>query len=101
MTSLPRPDRRPPSAVRRNSPRPATPFPAALAPDSLGQSLAWAAELVAGVLEGGNLTDAYERMQAAHPDVDIYVAHIDEKLNDHGYIVPGLGDAGDRLFGTK
>ena len=40
-------------------------------------------------------------MQAAHPDVDIYVAHIDEKLNEHGYIVPGLGDAGDRLFGTK
>lgn len=36
-----------------------------------------------------------------HPDVDIYVANIDEKLNDHGYIVPGLGDAGDRLFGTK
>jgi len=40
-------------------------------------------------------------MQAAYPDVDIYVACIDEKLNDHGYIVPGLGDAGDRLFGTK
>ena len=40
-------------------------------------------------------------MQAAHPDVDIYVAHIDEKLNEHGYLVPGLGDAGDRLFGTK
>ena len=40
-------------------------------------------------------------MQAAHPDVDIYVAHIDEKLNEHGYIVPGLGDAGDRIFGTK
>ena len=40
-------------------------------------------------------------MQAAHPDVDTYVAHIDEKLNEHGYIVPGLGDAGDRLFGTK
>jgi uracil phosphoribosyltransferase len=36
-----------------------------------------------------------------HPDVDIYVASIDEKLNDHAYIVPGLGDAGDRLFGTK
>ncbi|MGL5414207.1 MAG: uracil phosphoribosyltransferase [Clostridium sp.] len=36
-----------------------------------------------------------------HPDVDIYVAQIDEKLNEHGYIVPGLGDAGDRLFGTK
>lgn len=40
-------------------------------------------------------------MQKAHNDVDIYVASIDEKLNDHGYIVPGLGDAGDRLFGTK
>ena len=40
-------------------------------------------------------------IQKAHPDVDIYVASIDEKLNDHGYIVPGLGDAGDRLFGTK
>lgn len=37
----------------------------------------------------------------SHPDVDIYVADIDEKLNDNGYIVPGLGDAGDRLFGTK
>jgi len=37
----------------------------------------------------------------SHPDVDIYVASIDEKLNEHGYIVPGLGDAGDRLFGTK
>ncbi|MCR1900212.1 uracil phosphoribosyltransferase [Irregularibacter muris] len=36
-----------------------------------------------------------------HPDVDIYAAVVDEKLNDHGYIVPGLGDAGDRLFGTK
>ncbi|MDN4524793.1 uracil phosphoribosyltransferase [Fictibacillus fluitans] len=36
-----------------------------------------------------------------HPEVDIYLAALDEKLNDHGYIVPGLGDAGDRLFGTK
>jgi uracil phosphoribosyltransferase len=36
-----------------------------------------------------------------HPDVEIYTAAVDEKLNDHGYIVPGLGDAGDRLFGTK
>ena len=41
------------------------------------------------------------RVQADHPDVDIYVAGMDEKLNDHGYIVPGLGDAGDRIFGTK
>jgi uracil phosphoribosyltransferase len=37
----------------------------------------------------------------AHPDVDIFCAALDEKLNDHGYIVPGLGDAGDRIFGTK
>ncbi len=40
-------------------------------------------------------------VQAAHPDVDIYTAALDEKLNEHAYIVPGLGDAGDRLFGTK
>ena len=40
-------------------------------------------------------------VQKEHPDVDIYVAGIDEKLNENGYIVPGLGDAGDRLFGTK
>ncbi|MNP72099.1 Uracil phosphoribosyltransferase [compost metagenome] len=40
-------------------------------------------------------------VQAAHPDVDIYVAALDDHLNDHGYIIPGLGDAGDRLYGTK
>lgn len=40
-------------------------------------------------------------LQKAHPDVNIYVAALDEKLNEHAYIVPGLGDAGDRLFGTK
>jgi len=40
-------------------------------------------------------------MHDAHPDVDIYVAAQDDHLNDHGYIVPGLGDAGDRIFGTK
>ena len=40
-------------------------------------------------------------VQKAHPDVDIYLAALDEKLNDHAYIVPGLGDAGDRIFGTK
>lgn len=45
--------------------------------------------------------EGVKRLQEAHPDVDIYVAALDEKLNDHGYIVPGLGDAGDRLFGTK
>ena len=41
------------------------------------------------------------RIQKDHPDVDIYVAGMDDHLNEHGYIVPGLGDAGDRLFGTK
>lgn len=41
------------------------------------------------------------RMQDAHPDVRIWTAAIDERLNDHGYIVPGLGDAGDRMFGTR
>ena len=41
------------------------------------------------------------KVQASHPDVDIYAASLDEKLNDHAYIVPGLGDAGDRIFGTK
>jgi uracil phosphoribosyltransferase len=40
-------------------------------------------------------------MQAAHPDVPIFTAAIDRQLNDHGYILPGLGDAGDRIFGTK
>ena len=42
-----------------------------------------------------------EKVMADHPDVDIYIAAMDEKLNEHKYIVPGLGDAGDRLFGTK
>lgn len=45
--------------------------------------------------------EGIERVQRDHPDVNIYVAACDEKLNEHGYIVPGLGDAGDRLFGTK
>ena len=45
--------------------------------------------------------EGIQAMQEAHPDVDIYIAAIDEKLNEHGYIVPGLGDAGDRIFGTK
>lgn len=51
-----------------------------------------------------NLLAAPEGIEAvveAHPDIEIYIAAVDEKLNDHGYIVPGLGDAGDRLFGTK
>ena len=45
--------------------------------------------------------EGIKAVREAHPDVDIYVAGVDEKLNDHGYIVPGLGDAGDRIFGPK
>ena len=45
--------------------------------------------------------EGVKAIQDAHADVDIYIAALDEKLNDHGYIVPGLGDAGDRSFGTK
>ena len=45
--------------------------------------------------------EGVERMREEHPDVDLYIGALDEKLNDHGYIVPGLGDAGDRIFGTK
>ena len=45
--------------------------------------------------------EGLKALSEAHPDVDIFVAALDEKLNEHGYIVPGLGDAGDRIFGTK
>ncbi|SIO30023.1 uracil phosphoribosyltransferase [Halodesulfovibrio marinisediminis] len=45
--------------------------------------------------------EGVERVVAAHPDVDIYTASVDERLNEHGYILPGLGDAGDKIFGTK
>ena len=45
--------------------------------------------------------EGIERLEKAHPDVQIYCASIDEKLNEHAYIIPGLGDAGDRIFGTK
>ncbi len=45
--------------------------------------------------------EGVKAVQDAHPDVDIYLASMDEKLNEHAYIVPGLGDAGDRIFGTK
>ena len=45
--------------------------------------------------------EGVEKLQKDHPDVDIYVAAMDDHLNEHGYIVPGLGDAGDRIFGTK
>ncbi|MEH6346246.1 MAG: uracil phosphoribosyltransferase [Bermanella sp.] len=45
--------------------------------------------------------EGIEKVQAAHPDVDIYTASVDSHLNDQGYIIPGLGDAGDKIFGTK
>lgn len=45
--------------------------------------------------------EGIKMLKESHPDVEIYTAAVDEKLNDHGYIIPGLGDAGDRLFGTK
>lgn len=45
--------------------------------------------------------EGVKKLQDSHPDIDIYTASLDEKLNENGYIVPGLGDAGDRLFGTK
>ena len=45
--------------------------------------------------------EGINHFQAEHPDIPIWTAAIDEKLNDHGYILPGLGDAGDRMYGTK
>lgn len=45
--------------------------------------------------------DGIKKINDEHPDVLIYCAAVDDKLNEHGYIIPGLGDAGDRLFGTK
>lgn len=45
--------------------------------------------------------EGVKAVEKAHPEVDIYLASLDEKLNEHGYIIPGLGDAGDRIFGTK
>ena len=45
--------------------------------------------------------EGLETVTQAHPDIDLYVAAIDERLNEHGYIIPGLGDAGDKIFGTR
>ena len=47
------------------------------------------------------IRDSVKAVEEAHPDVDIYLAALDDHLNEKGYIVPGLGDAGDRLFGTR
>ena len=54
-----------------------------------------------GAHEAYAAPEGIERVQKDHPDVNIYVAACDERLNEHAYIVPGLGDAGDRIFGTK
>ena len=45
--------------------------------------------------------EGIEKMHEVHPDVDVFLGALDDHLNEHGYIVPGLGDAGDRIFGTK
>ena len=45
--------------------------------------------------------EGLERLRKEHPDIQIYVGHLDRQLNEHAYILPGLGDAGDRIFGTK
>jgi len=52
-------------------------------------------------LNQSKIIELIAKMQEEHPDVKIYCAALDEKLNEKGYIVPGLGDAGDRIFGTK
>ena len=70
-------------------------------PLELLERLGWKPELILLTHAHFDHTGGVAELHAAHPDVDIYVAGVDEKLNDHGYIVPGLGDAGDRIFGTK
>ena len=72
---------------------------AILAVDSLKKRGAGAANIKFVCLVAA--PEGVKALQAAHPDIDVFTAALDEKLNDHGYIVPGLGDAGDRLFGTK
>ena len=68
---------------------------------TLAPELTAALENLAAMPAAMYLWAGVERVIADHPDVDIYCAALDETLNDHGYIVPGLGDAGDRIFGTK
>src|SRR3569623_2124217 len=81
-----------------------TPIAPMRAPKIAGKKLTLAPILRAGVGFLDGLLAAPEGsalFQSEHPDVPIWTAAIDERLNDHGYIVPGLGDAGDRMFGTK
>jgi uracil phosphoribosyltransferase len=72
--------------------------------NSLAAAVARLKQLGAGAIKAACLLAAPEglaRFHGEHPDVDVYTAAIDERLDDHSYIVPGLGDAGDRLYGTK
>ena len=57
--------------------------------------------LTIAVIGCGRFAQSFVPLFKAHPDVDMYIGSLDDHLNDHGYIVPGLGDAGDRIFGTK
>ena len=54
-----------------------------------------------GLVVGATRPEILGALRAAHPDVPVVAAAVDERLNDHGYILPGLGDAGDRMFGTR
>ena len=54
-----------------------------------------------GALDYDAPIEGLKALEAVHPDVEVYTAAIDERLNDKGYILPGLGDAGDRIFGTR
>ena len=56
---------------------------------------------LAAICAANPCPEGIRNFQLAHPDVPLYTAAIDRELNDHGYILPGLGDAGDRIFGTK
>src|SRR6478752_3217704 len=80
-----------------------TPISPMRAPKIAGKKLTLAPILRAGVGFVCLLAapEGIAQFQSEHPDVPIWTAAIDERLNDHGYIVPGLGDAGDRMFGTK
>ena len=76
-----------------------TPICKMTAKEVAGRKLAIVPILRAGLLVA--VPEGIEKVRTTHPDVDIYVAAVDDHLNENAYIVPGLGDAGDRIFGTK
>ena len=69
--------------------------------DSYYDSMVATLEKMVNIDSGADCPEGIKAVQEAHPDVEIFLAAVDEKLNEHAYIVPGLGDAGDRIFGTK